>query len=125
MKTAKLIAGILSIVFTAMILFQSCAAGLSNALGDTGEASGTAGFLVALLMIAGGIIMIATRSSAKRGASVACIIVFLLAAILGYALAGSFFDLKIWSTWCLIMAVLNFISLFRKKANPDNQSSQA
>ena len=115
MKTAKLVTGILSIVFTIMILFQSCAAGLSNALGDTGESSGTTGFLVAILMIAGGIIMIATRKTEKKGPSIACIIIFAFAALIGYALAGSFSDLKVWSTWCLIMAALNFIPLLSKK----------
>ena len=121
MKTAKLVTGILSIVFTIMILFQSCAAGLSNALGDTGESSGTAGFLVAILMIAGSIIMIATRKTEKKGPSIACIVIFAFAAMIGYALAGSFGDLKFWSTWCLIMAVLNFIPLLSKKKNT-NQS---
>ena len=117
MKTAKLIAGILCIVFTIMILFQSCAAGISNVLEDSGESSGMAGFFVALLMISGGIIMIATRNSEKKGGSIACVVIFLLAAIVGYALAGSFSDLKIWATWCLIMAVLNFIPVVVKKRN--------
>lgn len=117
MKTAKLVTGILSIAFTAMILFQSCAAGLSNAIGNTGESSGMAGFFVAILMIAGGIIMIVTRKSPKNGGSIACIVIFLLAALLGFALAGSFSDLKVWASWCLIMVVLNFIALFLGKKN--------
>ena len=37
MKTAKLVTGILSIVLCVFVTFQSCAAGLVNALEDNGE----------------------------------------------------------------------------------------
>lgn len=114
MKTAKLVTGILCMVFTALVLFQSCAAGVSNTLGETGEVSGTAGFLLALLMLAGGIVEVATRKSEKRGGSIACMVLFLLAALIGFANAGSFGDLNIWSAWCLILGVLNLVCLFIK-----------
>ena len=42
MKTWKLVSGILSIVLFFMVAFQSCAAGLSNSLSETGEVSGSA-----------------------------------------------------------------------------------
>ena len=35
MKTAKLVTGILCMVFKFLVLFQSCAAGISNTLGET------------------------------------------------------------------------------------------
>lgn len=44
MKTAKLVTGILCIVFTFFVLFQSCAAGIVDAIGNTGGNSGMAGF---------------------------------------------------------------------------------
>ena len=37
MKTWKLVSGILSIVLFVLVTFQSCAAGLSNALQENGE----------------------------------------------------------------------------------------
>ena len=80
MKTLKLILGILSIVLAAMVLFQSCAAGVANTLSDNGESGGTGGFALALGMIAGGIIMIATRASEKKGGSIAALILYALAA---------------------------------------------
>ena len=43
MKTWKLVSGILSIVLFFMVAFQSCAAGISNSLSETGEVSGSAG----------------------------------------------------------------------------------
>ena len=117
MKTLKLVIGILCFVLSAFILFQSCAAGLSNALEDNGESSGMAGFMVALFMIAGGAVMIATRNGGKGG-SIAGLIIYLIAGILGMSLAGSFSDLKIWGGLCLIIAAINLISIFTsKKAN--------
>lgn len=114
MKTAKLVTGILCMVFTLMVLFQSCAAGISNTLSDTGESSGMAGFVVALLMLSGGIVQVATRKSEKKGASIACVVIFVLAALIGFSLAGSFSDLNVWSGWCLIMAALNLACILRK-----------
>ena len=121
MKTAKLVTGILSLVFPAMILFQSCAAGMSNALEGGDEVSGTAGLLLSLLMIAGGIVMIATRHSEKKGGSVASVLIFAAAAMIGYTMAGSFADLKIWATWCIIMAVMNVVALLKKNRRDDRE----
>lgn len=49
MKTAKLVTGILCMVFTFFVLFQSCAAGIVDAVENEGGTSGMAGFLVACL----------------------------------------------------------------------------
>ena len=114
MKVAKLVLGILCIVLSLFVLFQSCAAGLSNSLQETEEVSGSAGVFVSILMLAGGITMIATRNGGKGG-SIACLIIFLLAFIIGKSLAGSYTDLNIWAFFCLIIAVINLIALLRKK----------
>lgn len=117
MKTAKLVTGILCMVFTLLVLFQSCAAGISNTISENGEVSGSAGFLLAILMLAGGIIEVATRKSLKKGGSIAAIILFFLAAILGFANAGSYADLNIWSAWCLILGILNLLDLLLSSRN--------
>ena len=102
MKVWKLVSGILSIILFVFVSFQSCAAGVSNALEANGEASGSAGIIVAILMLAGGIVSIATRK---------------LAAIIGFAGYGSFSDLAIWAGWCLINAVLAVVALVMTKKN--------
>lgn len=117
MKTAKLVTGILCMVFTLLVLFQSCAAGISNTISENGEVSGSAGFLLSILMLAGGIIEVATRKSLKKGGSIAAIILFFLAAILGFANAGSYADLNIWSAWCLILGILNLLDLLLSSRN--------
>ena len=86
MKIWKLVSGILSIVLTFFVLFQSCAAGLSNALESNGESCGSAGVIVAILLLTGGIVSIATRNGSKGG-NIALIVLFGLAALVGFALA--------------------------------------
>ncbi len=60
MKIWKLVSGILSIVLFVFVSFQSCAAGLANSLEENGEISGSAGLIVAVLMLVGGIVSIVT-----------------------------------------------------------------
>ena len=116
MKVWKLVSGILSIILFVFVSFQSCAAGVSNALEANGEASGSAGIIVAILL-AGGIVSIATRKSLGKGGNIALIVLFGLAAIIGFAGYGSFSDLAIWAGWCLINAVLAVVALVMAKKN--------
>ncbi|GCA67618.1 hypothetical protein KGMB01110_20540 [Mediterraneibacter butyricigenes] len=111
MKIWKLVSGILSIIFFALVAMQSCAVGVANTLEDSGEVSSSAGILVAVLMLAGGIVSIATRGSEKRGSNIALLVLFGLAALLGFSNYGSYSDLTIWSGWCLINAVLAVVAL--------------
>lgn len=114
MKTWKLVSGILSIVAFFMVAFQSCAAGIGNAMAENGEVSGSAGIIVAIMILSGGIVSIATRKGGKGG-NIALIVLFGIGALFGYVLAGSFSDLNIWATWCLINVVLAIVSLIKCK----------
>ena len=113
MKTWKLVSGILSIILFVLVAFQSCAAGVYNSLADNAEVSGTAGIILAVLMLASGIVSICTRKGGKGG-NIATLILYGIAAIVGFANAGSFADLNIWAGWCAICAVLALIALFKK-----------
>jgi FtsH-binding integral membrane protein len=124
MKTWKLVSGILSIILFALVSFQSCAVGLGNTLSDNGEVSGSAGIVLAVLMLAGGITSIATRKSKKNGGNVALIILFGIAAIMGYSNYGSYSDLAIWSTWCLINAFFAVLALFTKKKKKNDENGE-
>ena len=121
MKIWKLVAGILSIILFVIVALQSCAAGLSNALQENGEVSGSAGLIVAILMLTGGIVSIATRKSVKKGGNIALIILFGLAALVGFANYGSYSDLAIWSGWCLINAVLALIAIITGKKKVEGE----
>lgn len=107
MKTWKLVSGIISIVLFAFVMFQSCAAGISNSLAENGESDGSAGLIVAIILLAGGIVSIATRNGSKGG-NIALIVLF---ALCGFTMAGSYADLNVWAAWCLICAVFAAVSL--------------
>ena len=104
MKTSKLVVGIISIVLSILVAFQSCAAGLSNALESNGEVSGSAGILLALSFLIAGIVAIFKRNGVKGGyVSTAFYVVFGLIALL---LAGSYADLTIWAVLSIIFGVI-------------------
>lgn len=122
MKITKLVLGIITVVLSCFVVFQSCAAGMSNTLSQNGESGGTGGFLVAILMLAGGIVMIASRKNISAGGSVAGIVIFVLAALIGFATAGSYSDLKIWAVFCIILTAINFIALIKRNKNDSDDS---
>ena len=122
MKTTKLILGILTIVLSCLVMFQSCSAGVANSLSENGESSGSGGALVSLLMLAGGITMIASRKNSAKGGSIAGAIIFGLSALIGFATAGTVFkDLKVWAGLCVILAIVNIIAVVRCKKNKDDE----
>ena len=121
MTTWKLVSGILSIVLSIFVMFQSSAAGLLNALDGSKESSGTAGLFVAFLMIAGGIVSIAVRKKISNGGNIALIVIFGLAALIGFvSAAGKFKDLYFWASWCLLLAVLAIICIIKNRNNTSN-----
>ena len=70
MKTWKLVSGILSTVLFLVVMFQSCAAGVVDAIQGQGGTSGGAGMLTGILMLAGGIVSIATRKAVGKGGEI-------------------------------------------------------
>ena len=122
MKVWKLVSGILSIVLSVFVLFQAGLVGVANTMSENGEVGGSGGLFVSILMLAGGIVSIATRKGGKGG-SIAVFVIFLMAALLGFSMAGSYSDLMIWAGWCLICAVFSFFSIFigGKKMRENNR----
>ena len=114
MKTWKLVSGILSIILFVFVAFQSCAAGVGNALAENGESGGSAGITVAVLLLAGGIVSICARKGG-RGLNIALIVIFGIGAVVGFTMAGSFADLNMWAGWCLINVVLAVVSIVKQK----------
>lgn len=119
MKIAKLVLGILSIIFSVLVLFQSCAAGVVDAV--QGTSAGTTGLIVGILMLASGIVNIATRNS--KGGAIACVIMFALAGLIGLTMYDYYEDLQIWGGFCLIVCAVNAISLFTQFKGSKGSSS--
>lgn len=102
MKIWKLVAGILSIIFSVIVFFQSMLVGTANTLSSNGEVGGSAGLFVSIFMLSGGIVSIVIRNSEKTTGNIALGILFGLGAFLGFSMAGSYSDLNIWAGWCFI-----------------------
>ena len=112
MKTWRLISGILSIVLSLVILLQSCAVGMLEAMGADGSDSASV-LLVALLLIAAGIVAIVTRNG-SRGGSIALVVLYAVAAVIGFS-ATVYADLIVWAVWCCVCAVAALVSLLRRR----------
>lgn len=96
MKTWKLVSGIISTVFSVFVVFQSMMAGLANALEESGQSSCSAGLVVSICMLCGGIVSIVSRKNNSKGTNIALIILFGLATFTGFVLAGNYSDLYIY-----------------------------
>ncbi len=121
MKTWKLVSGILCMCMFAFVTFQSCAAGVANTLQENGDSSGTAGLLVAVMLLAGGIVSVATRKSVGIGGDIALVVMFLLGSLFGFCFSGNFSDLAIWAGWCLICAALALVDIISKRKSKKNE----
>lgn len=124
MKIWKLVSGILSCVFFSLVTFQSCAASIADQMDEEGGVSGAAGFVVAFLMLSGGIVSIATRNSKGKGAAISLIVIFGVAALMGFLCHGKFSDLAIWSGWCLINAIFAVMDLSGNKKRIQKESAE-
>ncbi|MBO4853608.1 MAG: hypothetical protein J5482_00480 [Oscillospiraceae bacterium] len=112
MKTWKMVSGILSMVLFVVITLQSCAAGVAEAFSQEDANSGT-GVLVAFLLLAAGIVSVVTRQG-KKGGNIALIVLFALAAVLGFS-ATVFKDLQVYAVWCLVCLAIACVDLARRK----------
>ena len=110
MKIWRLVSGILSIILFALVSLQSCAAGVVNSIEENGQVSGSAGMVVSIMLLTGGITSVVTRNGSKGGC-IATMVLYGIGAVCGYLMAGNFGDLYIWATWCLVCAVLSFVTI--------------
>lgn len=97
----RLVIGIVSMVMSLLILFQSCMAGVYNTMSNTGDLGGTAGFLVFAIMLAAGIVSVVTRKSEKKGTGIIIAIMYFISAFFAITNSAIFTDLKIWGWVCI------------------------
>ena len=122
MKTAELVIGIISIVLFLLIAFQSCAAGIGNAIEDNGETSGSAGIIVAVCMLVAGIVAIATRKGIAGGFVSGGFYAF--GGIIGITNYGSYSDLLIWSIVSFIFAAVCIVGSILTKRDDAHTAAQ-
>lgn len=118
----RLVLGIISIVISVIVGFQSCAAGLGEALSDADSTSGAGGLFTGMFLLAGGIVAIAGRKT--KGGTIAAIILYAIGAIFAFAnISSSFGDLIVWAIVSLIWAVVLIITLFIKNKDANSNDS--
>lgn len=123
MKTAKLVIGIISMVLTLIIMLQSCAVGVGNAILNTGEVSGSAGLLLAIFMLVAGIVGVAARKSTAGGFVAGAF--YLVGGIIGVANYQSYYDLLIWSIVSFGFAATFIIgSIFSKRQDKSKKGEK-
>ena len=115
MRVWKLVSGILSIILFAVVMFQSCAAGVVNAQHHKRHKTARDGEIEGIQKHADGKHTKATRNKTSKGHDIALIVLFGLAAVFGFAGYGNYSDLVIWSAWCLINAVLAVVSIIKNR----------
>lgn len=107
MKIWKIASGGLSIAVSLFVVCQSFWGGALNLLaGD--KPSGAAGMVVAAMLLAGGIVSIAS-SGGSLGADIAMITLYGVGALVGFTMSGNYADLMIWALWCFLCAVLALV----------------
>lgn len=112
---ARTVMGILSIILFLLIAFQSCAAGLGNALSENGEVGGSAGFLCAVNFLVVGLIVLVARKTVKKAPMIVAAVLMWLNLFYARLLAGSYSDLEIWGILSFIFGTVYLFSALRKK----------
>lgn len=108
MKTTKLVIGILSIILSLIILFQSCAAGLVNSVAQNNKSDGTGGMILAVCFLVAGITAVATRKPKSKGGYVAGGF-YVAGGLIAFASAGIFKDLYVWGTLAIAFGLVFII----------------
>lgn len=117
MKTAKLIIGIVSMVLSVVVMFQSCAAGVVEAIEDSDGSSGGAGMILAFCFLIAGIVGVVTRNS--KGGGITTGVFYAIGGLVGVANIGVFGDLMIWSVLSFVFATVYIIGSLKMPKTPE------
>lgn len=112
---ARTVLGILSIILFVMVMFQSCAAGLGNALADNGEVGGSAGFMCAVNLLVAGIIALVARKTVKKAPMIVAAVLMWLNLFYAKVMAGSYSDLVIWGFLSFAFGLVYLFSVLHTK----------
>ncbi|MDF2608941.1 MAG: hypothetical protein K0R92_415 [Lachnospiraceae bacterium] len=116
-SAGRLSIGIISIILFVLVSFQSCAAGLSNALEENKSTSGSSGFAFSLFILIAGIVGICTRNSKGKVGTFITTALYWFATICTIGTGDTYPDLPIWGGIAFVFgAVFLFCGIKTKKA---------
>ncbi len=96
-----------------IISFQSCTAGIGDALQQNGEVIGSAGIILAIAMLVAGILSLVSKNN--KGILITSIVFYVIGGIIAIANIGIFSDLKIWAIVSFLFAALLIYHLIKNK----------
>lgn len=114
-SAGRLTIGIISIILFVLVTFQSCAAGISNALQENEAVSGTMGVMLAFCLLIAGIVGICTRNSMSKIGPVVTTIFYWIGSVFTVGSGETYGDLPIWGTISFAFGVVFLISAFKTK----------
>lgn len=122
MKVTKLILGIIIILIALLIFSTAKILLIGNALSDNTDDGYLSGFLVAPLMIAGGIIMIVTHKHIGHGGDIAGLVIFVISTLICQTMAGDWVDMSGFYKWLnLFYAIFNMIKIIIPHKNKSDE----
>lgn len=117
MKVLKIASGILSIAMSLLVVLQSVFTDLLISITHNGQSPGIAGIVVAAMLLAGGIVSIASGDGSME-ADAALMSLYGVGALVGFVLTGT----VLWALWCVLCAALSLadcILLYRMDEDED------
>ena len=105
MKTWKLVSGIISIIISVVIYHQSNQFSALETFSGAKSSISMYGYVAAMLILSSGIVSISTRESEKNGGNYAMIIMFLIAAYIGFSIRNVYQDMLLWAGWSIICII--------------------
>ena len=119
---ARMTFGIILIVLSFIVGFQSCAAGMVNALDSGGGNDGMIGFFTWIVMIVCGIVSITTRRTrSPKTPLIIGIILLVYGYLIGFMYNGIFKDLQVWG-WLLMVGSLIYIKSYKSIKDNNKQN---
>lgn len=114
-SSGRLSIGIISILLFFIVMFQSCAVGVSNALQESTDTTGSTGAFFAFFVLIAGIVGICTRNSKGKSGAIITTILYWLASIMTIGTGDTYGDLPIWGTVSFIFGLVFLISAVKTK----------
>ncbi len=108
---ARLVISIVSFVICVIVLIQSCATGFVNALEESKDVSGSAGFILTIFILVGAIVGIVTRNSRSKAGPIVAGAFYLLGGLLALLFAGGTYgDLIIWAVISIVFGIFFIVA---------------